>query len=77
MVTNSIRKYRKEQHLLQTDLVIGVQCDKQTISRYETGTREPSLEMALRLAKYLNIPTDELFTLEAAPITAKGVDPHE
>ena len=64
MVTNNIKKYRTERHILQSDLAIELNCDKQTISRYETGQREPSLEMALRLAKYFNVSTEELFSLE-------------
>ena len=63
-VTNNIKKVRTEKHLSQEDLAKGVMCDVKSISRYETGKRSPSLELALRLAAYLKLSTDELFKVD-------------
>ena len=63
-VTNNIKKVRTEKHLSQEDLAKAVMCDVKSISRYETGKRSPSLELALRLAAYLKLSTDELFKVE-------------
>ena len=60
-VTNNIKKIRTERNIRQEDLANAIRCSAKTISRYETGARCPSLELALRLACYLKISTDELF----------------
>ena len=67
MVKNNIKEVRTNKNVLQSELAIGSGCSKQTISRYETGERQPCLETALRIAKYLNISTDELFQVDALP----------
>ena len=48
----------------QEELAEAIQCSPKTISRYETGERCPSLELALRLAKYLELSMDTLFKLD-------------
>ncbi len=63
-VINNIKKVRTEKHILQGELAKAIKCDAKTISRYETGERQPTLELALRLAAYLELSTDELFKLE-------------
>ncbi|MBR4607563.1 MAG: helix-turn-helix transcriptional regulator [Lachnospiraceae bacterium] len=67
MVKNNIRELRKERNLYQKDVAFGIQSDPMTISRYETGEREPRLDMALRLAAFLGVTMDDLFQLESKP----------
>ncbi len=62
-VTNNIKKVRIEKNISQEDLAEAIQCSTRTISRYETSDRNPSLELALRLAKYLQLSVNELFML--------------
>lgn len=63
-VINNIKKIRLEKHILQEDLAKAALCDVKTIRRYEKGRTQPCLETALRLARYLELSTDELFKLE-------------
>lgn len=77
MVINHIREVRKEKNLLQKDLAGGIQSDSMTISRYETGDREPTLEMALRLSAFLSVPLEELFHLETKPMPYTEVMKHD
>ncbi len=63
-VINNIRRVRIEKNISQEDLAEAIQCSTRTISRYETSDRNPSLELALRLAKYLQLGVDELFMLD-------------
>ncbi len=63
-VTNSIKKVRIEKKISQEDLAEAIQCSTRTISRYETSDRNPSLELALRIARYLQLSVDELFILK-------------
>ena len=68
-VSNNIKRIRTENHILQRDLANAIQVDRQTVSRYETGRIEPSLEIALRLAAFFKVNMDELFQLEEPPVT--------
>ena len=63
-VVNTIKSVRTERSISQEELAAAIKCNSRTISRYETGARCPSLELALRLAKYLEISTDELFQVK-------------
>ena len=53
-----------EYGLQQDELAAAVLTDSRTISRYETGVRNPTLEMALRLSAYFNLAVNELFELD-------------
>ena len=63
-VKNNLKAIRKERGIQQADVAKTVLTDARTISRYETGERNPSIEMALRLSGYLKIAMDDLFWLE-------------
>lgn len=63
MTINKISTYRKKQGLRQVDLAALIGCDSVTISRYENGLRDPSLEYAIRLARLFNCPMEDLFGL--------------
>lgn len=60
-VANTLKQIRQERNLLQEDLAIAIGSCGRTIGRIERGERNASLELALRLAKYLDIPVEELF----------------
>jgi putative transcriptional regulator len=64
VVKNNLKEFRRKRGLPQTELAKAVLTDARTISRYETGERNPSIEMALRLSAYLQVAMDELFWLE-------------
>ena len=63
-IKNNLKKLRLERNLQQRELGEAVQTDARTISRYETGKRCPSLEMALRLSAFLEVEVDEVFKLD-------------
>ena len=60
-VANTLKQIRQERNLLQEDLAVAIGSCGRTIGRIERGERNASLELALRLAKYLDIPVEELF----------------
>lgn len=60
---NSIKELRIAAGLTQEKVALDNGCDTQTICRYETGKRDPSLAMALRLAAYFKVSTDDVFKL--------------
>lgn len=63
VVTNlkEVRTSRKQQ---QKDMAIAIGTCPRTISNIERGQYCPSLETALRLAKYLEVSVEQLFELD-------------
>ncbi len=59
---NYIRKHRRLRGLSQRELasILGCQSGR-TVSRYEQSSRQPSLEIALRLAWFLGVPSEQLW----------------
>jgi len=58
---NSIRELRIRKNLTQQQLANMVGISKKTISAYETGKAVPSLRVAIKLAKVLDVSLDDLF----------------
>lgn len=63
-VATNLKQVRMERNLLQEDLAIAIGSCGRTIGRIERGERNASLELALRLARYLDIPVEELFQID-------------
>ena len=63
-MTNRVRELRKAQGYRQEDLAAALGVSRQTIIAIENDKYNPSLELAMRLARYLETPVEELFLLE-------------
>lgn len=63
-IATNLKQIRTERNLHQEDLAIAIGSCGRTIGRIERGERNASLELALRLAKYLNISVEELFHVD-------------
>ena len=61
---NRIRELRKQAGLRQEDLANAVGVSRQTIIAIETDKYDPTLALAMRLAKFLCKTVEELFALE-------------
>lgn len=61
---NRIRELRKKAGLRQEDLAAWLGVTRQTINAIENDKYNPTLELAMRLARLLQIPVEELFHLE-------------
>ena len=55
-----LRELRKARHLSQVKLAMDLNVDQNTISRYESGVREPGLRMLIQLADYFGVSVDYL-----------------
>ena len=55
-INNTLKDIREERNLIQADLAEAIGSCSQTIGRIERGERNPSLEIAIRLAHYLKVP---------------------
>ena len=62
-IATNLKQVRMERNLLQEDLAIAIGSCGRTIGRIERGERNASLELALRLAKYLEISVEDLFQI--------------
>ena len=63
-VSNTLRQVRTERNICQEDLAIAIGSCGRTIGRIERSKRSASLELALRLSKYLDVAVEELFVLD-------------
>lgn len=57
-INNTLKDIREERNLIQADLAEAIGSCSQTIGRIERGERNPSLEIAIRLAHYLIFPAN-------------------
>lgn len=64
ILVNNLSELRKEKGINQTDLGIMVGVSRQTISLIERGDYNPSVMVALSLAKIFDLSVEDIFTLE-------------
>ena len=60
MLSDNIRKYRKLNHMSQDELAEKLEVTRQSISLWETGQTQPSLDNIVALAKLFDVSTDNL-----------------
>lgn len=60
---NNIRQLRKAAGLRQEDLARALGVTRQTINAIENNKYDPTLGLAMRLARLLNTPVEEIFHL--------------
>lgn len=63
-VSNSLKQIRAERNIHQDDLAFAIGSCSRTIGRIERGERNVSVEYALRLARYLNLSVEQIFSLD-------------
>lgn len=57
---NRIKELRKRYSMSQADLALILSVTQRTLSRYEMGKREPSINMLIALANYFDVTIDYL-----------------
>ena len=61
---NDIKTLRKQAGLRQEDLALLCGVSRQTIIAIENDKYDPTLALGMKLARLLEVPVEELFTLE-------------
>lgn len=56
----SLKKFRTERGLTQKDMADFLGCTQVTYQRYESGDREPSLEILKKLSRFFVVSIDQL-----------------
>ena len=64
---NRIRVFRAEHRLSQQDLANHIGVSRKTISTIEVGRFIPSTIIALKLARFFEVPVEEIFSLTEIP----------
>lgn len=64
MLSDNIRKYRKLNHMSQDELADKLKVTRQSISLWETGQTQPSLDNIVALAKLFDVSTDKLLSAD-------------
>ncbi len=68
-----IRALREDNDLTQTELAKAFNINQITISQYERGKREPSLDIIIRYSKYFKVSTDYILGLTNDPTPPKEI----
>lgn len=63
-VINHIKEIRVKKGITQIKMAEDLQVTRQTINAIEKNKYNPSLELALKLVKYFEMPIEEIFILE-------------
>lgn len=63
-VVNYIKEIRLSRGITQVKMAEDLQVTRQTINAIEKNKYNPSLELALKLIDYFDVPIDKLFILE-------------
>ena len=72
---NRIRDLRSARGMQQADLAKELSVSRVSISRYETGERDPDIESPLRLCEIFGCTSDYL--LGRSPVPSPDLDPQE
>jgi putative transcriptional regulator len=60
-VRNDVRELRTAQGISQADLGIGLGVSRQTVIAIERGRYDPSLRLAIKIARYFGRAVEEVF----------------
>ncbi len=62
--SNNLYDIRIERKVTQTQMAKDLGISRQAISKIENGERNPSLDMAYRIAAYYNLSVQEVFPIK-------------
>ena len=71
-LTTKIREYREKQGLTQSELADLVGVRRETIVNLERGRYNPSLKLAMDIAKVFHVTVEEIFS---SSIAARAISP--
>ena len=66
-----LKEIRKAKSISQLKMAMDLNTNQNTISRYETGEREPSINELIKIADYFNVSIDYLLERTDNPTVNK------
>lgn len=67
MLKTKIREFRMERHMEQSELARLVDVRRETIGRLERGQYNPSLKLAMDIAKVFHTTVEDIFVFTEEP----------
>ena len=64
MISDNIRKYRKNKGISQEELAVRLHVVRQTVSKWEKGLSVPDADVLIRMAEVLEVPVSKLLGIE-------------
>lgn len=61
---NEVREQRRQRGLSQVELAASLNVSRQTVIAIEGGRYSPSLPLAIRIARFFDVPVEKLFDAE-------------
>ena len=61
---NRLEEIRKQKNITQEELATALGVTRQTIGSLENGRYNPSIILAIKIARHFSIPVEELFIIE-------------
>jgi putative transcriptional regulator len=61
---NRLEEIRKQQNITQEELASALEVSRQTIGSLENGRYNPSITLAIKIARYFNMGVEEIFIYE-------------
>lgn len=78
MLGTRLKELREKKKLMQEQVAIILRTTKSAISMYESGTRQPSLEVLIAFARFYKVSTDYLLGVnETRSIDITGLTEHD
>lgn len=62
-IKNTVSTYRTRKGVTQEELASEVNVSRQTIIALEKGNYAPSILLALKIARFFNVPVEKLFAI--------------
>lgn len=63
-MNNKVRELRKQKGLTQDELAKALHVSRQTVNAIENNKYNPTLELAIRLARYIGLSVEQIFMLD-------------
>jgi putative transcriptional regulator len=61
---NRLEELRKQRGIRQEELAAALSVSRQTIGSLENGRYNPSIKLALKIARYFSLPVEQIFIYE-------------
>ena len=61
---NRLEELRKQHGIKQEDLARALEVSRQTIGSLENGRYNPSIQLAFKIARYINLQIEDIFIYE-------------
>lgn len=65
MVKNRVKQIREQKRITQIQMAKDLQITRQTVIAIEKNGYNPSLELALKIAAYFDMPVEKIFWLSS------------